>query len=47
MGHILFQTFRIILNILLKHETLADNPPEQIYANKIQNKVVLKIKTRN
>ena len=38
MYHILFQTFRIILNILLKiHETIACNLPVQIYANKTKN----------
>ena len=36
-GHILFQTFKIILNTSLKkHETITDNPPVQIYANKIK-----------
>ena len=28
-----------------KHETLAENPPIQIYLNKIKNRVVFKIKT--
>ena len=28
-----------------KHETLTDNPPVQIYANKIKNRIVYKIKT--
>ena len=31
--------------IIQKHETIADNPPVQIYANKIQNRIVFKIKT--
>ena len=31
--------------ILKKHETIADNPPVQIYMNKIKNRIVLKIKT--
>ena len=28
-----------------KHETIADNPPLQIYVNKIKNRIVVKIKT--
>ena len=31
--------------IIKKHETLAENPPIQIYPNKIKNKIVFKIKT--
>ena len=31
--------------IIKKHETFADNPPVQIYVNKIKNRVVFKIKT--
>ena len=31
--------------IIKKHETLTDNPPVQIYANKIKNIIVFKIKT--
>ena len=31
--------------IIKKHETIADNPPAQIYVNKIKNKIVFKIKT--
>ena len=46
MDHILFQTFKIILYILLKkHETIGDNSPIRIYLNKIKNSVVSKIKT--
>ena len=30
--------------ILKKHETIADNPPVQIYVNKIKNRIVFKIK---
>ena len=30
---------------LKKHETLAENPPIQIYPNKIKNRIVFKIKT--
>ena len=47
MGHILFQKFKIILNrSLIKHETIANNPPVQIYVNKIKSRIVFKIKTR-
>ena len=28
-----------------KHELIVDNPPVQIYVNKIKNRIVLKIKT--
>ena len=43
---ILFLIFRIILNPpLKKHETLTENPPIQIYPNKIKNRIVFKIKT--
>ena len=31
--------------IIKKHETLEDNPPVQIYVNKIQNRVTFKIKS--
>ena len=31
--------------IVQKHETIADNPPVQIYVNKIKNRFVFKIKT--
>ena len=31
--------------ILEKHETIADNPPVQIYVNKIKSRIVFKIKT--
>ena len=31
--------------IIEKHETIADNPPLQIYGNKIKNRIALKIKT--
>ena len=45
MDLILFPTFKTILNILLKNETVADNPPIQIYVNKIENCIAFKIKT--
>ena len=31
--------------IIKKHETIAGNPPVQIYTNKIKNRIVFKIKT--
>ena len=31
--------------IIKKHETIADKPPVQIYVNKINNRIVFKIKT--
>ena len=33
--------------IIKKHETLAENPPIQIYPNKIKNRIVFKIKARH
>ena len=31
--------------IIKKHETVEDNPPVQIYVNKIKNRIASKIKT--
>ena len=31
--------------IIKKHETIAESPPVQIYANEIKNRIVFKIKT--
>ena len=31
--------------IVKKHETIANNPPVQIYVNRIKNRIVFKIKT--
>ena len=31
--------------IIKKHETIADNPPVQIYVHKIKNRIVFKVKT--
>ena len=31
--------------IIKKHESIANNPPVQIYVNKIENRIVFKIKT--
>ena len=34
-----------LIYIIKKRETIADNPPVQIYMNKIKNRIVFKIKT--
>ena len=45
MGHILYQIFKIILNIFFKkNETFTDNPSIRIYINKIENRITFKIK---
>ena len=31
--------------IIKKHETIANNPPVQIYVNKLKNRIIFKIKT--
>ena len=31
--------------IIKKHETLTENPPTQIYPNKIKNRIIFKVKT--
>ena len=31
--------------IIKKHETLTENPPAQVYPNKIKNRIVFKLKT--
>ena len=31
--------------IIIKHENLTENPPIQIYPNKIKNRIIFKIKT--
>ena len=38
-------TFKIILNLYQKYETLTENPQIQTYPNKIKNRIVFKIKT--
>ena len=46
IDHIPFQIFRIILNTLLKkQEAIANNPPVQIYVNKIKSRIAFKIET--
>ena len=45
MDHILYQKFKIILNISSKkHEKITDNPSIKIYINKIENRVTFRIK---
>ena len=45
MDHTLFQTFQNYFEyVIKKHETIADNPPVQIYVNEIKNRIVFKIK---
>ena len=40
------QIFRIIFKFIIKkHETLTENPPHRIYANKIKNRIVFRIRT--
>ena len=46
MDHILYQTFKIDLNISKKkHETVIDNPSIMICVNKKTKKIKFKIKT--
>ena len=44
--HILYKIFKIILNIIKKHETLTDSSPIRIYINKIESRITCTIKTR-
>ena len=45
MDRIIYQKYKIILNIIEKHETIGENAPILIYANTINNRIVFKIKT--
>ena len=36
---------RLFSIYIQKHETVADNPPIKIYVNKIENRIIFKIKT--
>ena len=45
MDHIVSDIQDYFEYIIKKHETIAGNPPEQIYVNKIKNRIVFKIKT--
>ena len=45
MNHILYQIFKIILNIFKKkHGQNIDNPSVRIYVNKIENRITFKVK---
>ena len=45
MDHILYQIFKIILQISLKkHEALMYNSPIRIHVNKLENRITFKIK---
>ena len=46
MDDILYQIFKIILNISLKkYETVTDNPSIRIYINRMKNRITFIIKT--
>ena len=46
MDHMLYQIFKIILNISYKkHEAFTDNPSRRIYINKIENRITFEINT--
>ena len=46
LDHILYQIFKIILiNILKNNGEIIDNPSVRIYVNKIENRIIFKIKT--
>ena len=47
MLHILYQIFKTIIkmNIIKKHERVADNTTIMIYVNKIEIRITFKIKT--
>ena len=38
--------FKIILNVIKKHETVTDNPLIRIYVNEIEKKVYIQNKNR-
>ena len=45
MYDMMYQMFKITMNIYKKHETVTDNTSIMGYINKIENRVTLKIKT--
>ena len=45
MDHILYQIFKIILNISLEKQKKTGNPSMKIWINKIENRIKFKIKT--
>ena len=45
MDRIIYQKYKIILNIIKKHETIAENAPILIYTNTINKRIVFKLKS--
>ena len=45
VDHTLYQILRIILSRFLKNNENIDNPSIRIYVNKIENRIIFKIKT--
>ena len=46
MDHVLYQIFKTIFSISSKkHEAVTDNPSIIIYVNKMENRIMFKIKT--
>ena len=45
MDHILYQIFKIILSIFKKNNENIDNPSIRLNVNKIENRIIFKIKT--
>ena len=45
MDHVLYQIFKIILNISYKHKAATDNPSVLIYLNQIETGITFIIKT--
>ena len=43
VDHFLCQIFKIILIILSKNQTVADNPPVRIYVNKLEKNITFRI----
>ena len=46
MVHILCQIFKIISNIIKKHETLTSIPPIHVYNNRINNRLLFETKDK-
>ena len=48
IAHILFERYKIILNTSLKkHKTIVNNPPVQMYVNRIKNEIRIEIMATN
>ena len=48
IAHILFERYKIILNTSLKkHKTIVNNPPAQMYVNRIKNEIRIEIMATN